>query len=181
MSPRHPVPTETTRRAACVGLLAVVLVAAGDPGADAPGLIDVDPGGQPPRVSGRIDGPTYFLWFEGGIWHVRARTRSKSHHFDGTVVVRGGRVVRLAPASMDRRRRNVDVGRVNRDRTRIDFHLRTKGGVDGFDFVVAGAAATVAFDLRTDGTSANNVLIGFRESAAPGATFAFPADPEAGG
>jgi hypothetical protein len=145
-------------------------------------IIDLNPVGQPRGVAQKPNGPTYFVWYEDGIWHLRATTVRKHHQFAGVVRIRDGRISRLAAASMDHhRRRGNDAGRVSRDGRRVDFRFETKGGVDGFDFVVVGKDASVDFDLRINGTTVpSRVEIGLQSSSAPSGVFSFPADPESG-
>lgn len=156
-------------------------VAAGPP-SDAASAIAVDSDGQPPGLAVKPKGPMYFVWRDGDVWRVRSKTSEKAHRFGGSVLVRGGKVKTVAAAGMEGIRRRhparFDAGRLSGDRTRIDFDLRTKGGIDGFDFRVEGSAAAIEFDLRIDGTAIpGRVQIGATGHPAPGERFALAAGP----
>jgi hypothetical protein len=134
-------------------------------------LIDVDPQGEPRGYDGLPDGPTYFLWRDGDVWHLRTKTRKLARQFSGTVKVRGGTLKLQDHAGLERnrkRRRVVDIGRVNDLNNKIDFKFRTMGREDGFDFKVSKTATAVEFDLKLDGYEhRGNIRIG-RAGQSPG-------------
>ena len=150
-----------------------------EPSGDGSSVIDVDPEGQPPGLAKKAKGPTYYLWRDGDVWRLRSATSEKRHSFGGTIRVQNGRVKKLAAAGLEGQRpspKRVDIGRVSRDRTRIDFSFKTNGRIDGFDFQVEGEDATLQFNLLTNGTAIpGRIRIGGNGNPAPGATFSLPA------
>lgn len=141
-------------------------------------VIEISPEGEPKKYEKKIKGPTLFVWRDGDIWHVRSRTAEKKHHFSGTIQVGDGKVTKVGNfGSMEaKKKKESDIGRLNKDGDRIDFKFETKGHEDGFDFQVSKTSKTISFDLRVDGSQHRNaILIGADAQNPPQIPFTFPA------
>jgi hypothetical protein len=126
----------TARRAlAFAGLLALA-ASAGCGGI--PRIIE----GRPPFHPGLTE--SYWIWHDGGGWHLRTTTAVAQHRFQGVIyAANGGAITNLAPTRVEWGDR-IRVG-VNG----IEFDFETMGGSDGFDWRVSSGCNT--FDLMIDG------------------------------
>lgn len=181
-------------RVACVSICLLASQAAAGPPCEAPELntpLTIDPVGQPAAYTDRIDNAKYFVWYEGGAWHLRTRAKSKAREFAGLIRVRGGRVTEigsLAGLESNGRRGNRDRGFLRKGGREIAFLFRTApgrkmlDGEDGFDFTVSDGATAVEFELNVRGFAhPERILIGPDGTCPPSARFALPAHPEAAG
>lgn len=141
---------------------------------------DPDPEG---RWSGYKVGQTrrYHVWHDTAGWHVRM-TSGKKVTFNGTVTVAGGKFVKLfgfENLEFGNDAKKSDIGRINADRTRIDFRFVTNGGEDPFDFTVSDKATEVTFTLRIENSDLpETIFIGKQGQHPKEVTFTFPAHPD---
>jgi hypothetical protein len=106
---------------------------------------------RPPEIaSGRpAFGPgapeAYWVWHDGGGWHLRSTTAGKPRRFHGTVVPLGGEITDARPI------RPNDVERVRIAPGGIAFDFLTQGGEDGFDWHVSSGCNR--FEIYVDGAA----------------------------
>jgi hypothetical protein len=99
---------------------------------------------------------TLWVWHDDNAaqWHVRSTTQSQEHRFNGRVWVSEGSIVNVHPSRIEFNDRIRSTGRS------VEFDFHTRGGIDGFDFGIAGARC-VHFALYIDGRGdAGRVKIG---------------------
>jgi hypothetical protein len=86
------------------------------------------------------------VWHEdnGLGWHVRSTTHSQEHRFSGRVWVTEGSIADVHPSRIEYN------DRIRISPKSVEFDFLTRGGIDGFDFGVAGARC-VHFALFIDG------------------------------
>jgi len=87
-----------------------------------------------------------FVWHDDNVaqWHVRSTTHSQEHRFSGRVWVSQGSITSVHATRTEYNDRVRSSGRS------VEFDFHTRGGIDGFDFSVAGAPC-VHFALLVDG------------------------------
>jgi hypothetical protein len=97
--------------------------------------------GRPAFSAG--DPENYWVWHDGGGWHLRTTTASHSHRFHGWVEAVDGRIteVRATRLEWNDRVRAVPRG--------IEFDFVTDGNEDGFDWRVSSGCNR--FHLQIDG------------------------------
>ncbi|HUL61356.1 MAG TPA: hypothetical protein VLU43_18910 [Anaeromyxobacteraceae bacterium] len=106
---------------------------------------------RPPQIApGRpIFGPgapeAYWIWHDGGGWHLRSTTAGMPHRFHGTILPLGGEITDARPIRPDLPDR-VRVGPGG-----ITFDLVTQGGEDGFDWHVSSGCNR--FEIFIDGAA----------------------------
>jgi len=130
----------------------------------------------------------YYLWRDGGKWHVRWTTKGATHVFSGNIASVGGemhKLKRVDPESEYRvlypgRARQVYVGPRGRVRVapgrapvvasheqdKVDkendhlivFTSRTTGDIDGFDFEVDDSTSELRFALEIGGKVVPNLI-----------------------
>lgn len=159
---------------------------------------------QPDRCEGRphfAEGADlgYYLWEEGGKWHLRWTTQGRQRHFTGTVVAEGGNLKSLKRIDVESERRvvypgrapRVVVGRGGRARVkrgrrpvvvektqdkiekdgdnRIVFSSKTTDDIDGFDFETGKKVTALRITLEIDGKRAPRQLEIGRHNWSPNA------------
>ena len=108
-----------------------------------------------PKNAGHNRGPHYAVWYDEEGWHVRSETADKTHRFEGTIEVEGGKIAKVLnfesfETSKKKKKGNrPDYGRVTDKR--IQFHMTTADKGDGFGFRVSDATTKVRFRLLIDG------------------------------
>jgi len=86
-----------------------------------------------------------WVWHDDAAqWHVRSTTHAQEHRFSGRVWVSQGSIASVHPTRTEYN------DRVRLSGRSIEFDFHTRGGIDGFDFSVAGAPC-VHFALLVDG------------------------------
>ncbi len=110
------------------------------------------PEGRPPEYRPGLP-ESYWVWHDGGGWHLRATTAGKLHRFHGFVEPAGGAITDVRPTRLEWNDRIRVMPRG------IEFDFEAAGGDDGFDFHVSSGCAR--FFLYIDGgTHPQNVFIG---------------------
>lgn len=139
-----------------------------------PGSISSDVYDGQPRFD---QGDAYYVWKDGGKWHLRWVAADRAREFKGVVAVTGGTIKsfqendseketlaflssqRRITVSMDRADpglRVPEVPSVNRAAIQKDgidkivFEARTTNSIGGFDFLPDDSAATIQLDLLID-------------------------------
>lgn len=162
-------------RIALAALTSLALMAASPA---APDVYD----GQP-----RFDqGDSYYLWRDGGTWHLRWVCTERGREFKGVVSTTGGNILsfqennsekenisylsalRRISVSMDRNdpgMRLPEVPSANRaliqpeGPARLVFEARTTNSIGGFDFAIADSVTSITLDLLFDKRAATPNLI----------------------
>jgi len=99
-----------------------------------------NPGAKPPEET------ACYVWSEGGRLHVGITSDGTPREVDGELRVTSGGVLKdVGLQSQTLRIRQPSP-------TVLQFDLRTTGGEQGFDVVLAGDVAAVTIDLRIDGS-----------------------------
>lgn len=108
-----------------------------------------------------------WIWHDakGAGWHVRSTTASRLHRFSGRIWVTPGTIADVHPTRLEFN------DRVRVQEKSIEFDFETQGGMDGFDFRLAGATCA-KFALRVDGKREPGVVrIGSRGAHPHGRVF----------
>ena len=159
-----------TRMASAIVGVAVLLqcgVAAAEP----------NPQGRPKRMEAG-QSQRWFVWQDAEGWHVRATTRGRKHHFEGTIRVLGGTIRGVNGAKLERKGKGKDWWTLADGNRALMLNLTTDGGMDGFDFIVSSGADEVVFDLKIDGESrAEDIHVGKAGGHPDRARFSVPAHP----
>jgi len=163
-------------------------------------VFEIDAEGEPRGYDKPPKGPTFYLWYSEGAWHVRTKTKEKAHAFTGVIQLRKGKVASISGyeglevpnaraaaqkgkgkgKAKGRIRKFEDFGKLNDSRTRIDFNFKTSGREDGFDFKVNKDATLLDFSLKIDGYGhSENIVIGGKNMAPPAGHFTLVAHPAA--
>lgn len=121
--------------------------------------------GRPDFTVGQAKG--YFVWKEGGDWHVRWETKGKKITASGTVTCDGA-FAKVKKVGAEKG----DFIRQQSDRS-IGFDVKAGGGGDGFDFTLSPSTKSVTFDLKIDGATAPTemVKIGAKKTRPPKVPF----------
>jgi hypothetical protein len=129
------------------------------------------------EAKGKVN--SYWLWYDDGIWHLRTTGGGKgAHHFQGRIDVAGGRLVNLKGQKGEYGGRNVDRYVFSRDLTAIVFDFKTDEGVDGLNFMVGPATATLKFTLAYDGKAEpEHIRVGKNGDRPAKAVFTAPGHP----
>jgi len=106
---------------------------------------------RPPEIPpGRpIFGPgapeAYWVWHDGGGWHLRSTTAGLPHRFHGTIVPLGGQIADARPIRLE------SSDRIRIGAGGITFDFVTQGGEDGFDWHVSSGCNR--FEIFIDGAA----------------------------
>ncbi len=140
-------------------------------------VVEVNPDGQPKGYDKAPDGPTYYLWRDGDVWHLRTKTKKKTHQFHGLIRIKGGTVKKIYNFSgLEAQPRKkgkkgqaapADIGRWNDARNEIEFKFRTSGGEDGFDFQLSDKATDLSLDLKLDGYEHRGRIVVGKDAQTP--------------
>jgi hypothetical protein len=136
--------------------------------------------GKPKEWDGKKDDiNSFWVWYDDGIWHFRTTGGGKgAHHFQGKIEVADGKFVSLKGQKGEYTTKLVDRYVYNAENTAIAFDFRTDEGVDGLNFKVAPASATLKFTLSYDGKAdPSHVRLGRQSDRPAAAVFAVPARP----
>jgi hypothetical protein len=140
-----------------------------------------DPEGRWPKY--KVGQPQRFIvWHDNDGWHVRTTSAARAI-FTGTIKLSEGRIEKITGFDdLERARgkntKDADFGRVNVERTRIDFRFVTNGKEDSFDFTVSEQATELEFTLRIDNAEQpEHVFIGKQGQHPKKASFKLPARP----
>jgi hypothetical protein len=144
-------------------------------------VIAVNPVGEPKGLT-KGNAIRYFLWYDAKGWHLQTDTGGKRHVFNGTITVVGGKVTAIygfENLEAGKKKKNTDLGVINKARNQITFKFATSKKRDGFSFQVDEAAKEIRFQLLIDGRLApDRVLIGAASQPAPGEVLVLPAHPK---
>ena len=96
----------------------------------------------------------YWVWHDGGGWHVRTTTTGAAHRFQGRVWALHGDLENVRPTRLEWN------DRIRRSGNAFSFDLTTAGSYDGFDFWVAEGDCA-QFTVLVDGRAQpDRVIIG---------------------
>jgi hypothetical protein len=109
--------------------------------------------GKPEIVAAQ---PGYWIWIEGGLWHLRMTPAGRAHRFQGSLSGVAGGVADLVPTSAELKDQIALVG----DSVQFDVENPAADGSSGFDARVAGGCAR--FELLVDKHKAGEVRLGPR-------------------
>ncbi|MCD4783814.1 MAG: hypothetical protein K8T10_08325 [Candidatus Eremiobacteraeota bacterium] len=105
--------------------------------------------GRPPFKIGKSRG--YFVWNDRASWNVYVTTKEKLHVFTGTIAT-DGKISVIRQIEMETGDYISKIGD-----NKIQFRLRTQGGIDGFSFRTTGSY--LKFEFEIDGKHAPPSLI----------------------
>ncbi|MGE3315230.1 MAG: hypothetical protein AB7O26_08940 [Planctomycetaceae bacterium] len=147
-------------------------------------VTELDPEGAPPDR--KVPAARIFVWYEGGLWHVRTRTKENAHQFSGVISIAGGKLKHISnyegleARGKKKGKKGSDIGQWNAAKNQITFNFRTAGREDGFDFELDKKAKDVTFDLKVDGYGHARVIrVGSKEQMPSATPFTLPAQPGA--
>ncbi|MCC6645877.1 MAG: hypothetical protein IT374_09940 [Polyangiaceae bacterium] len=132
-----------------------------EPPADAPkGLAEGKPAGA---VAGAPE--AVWIWHDAAGWHLRTTTARNLHRFQGRVWGAKGKIGNVTPT-------RTELGdRFRKAGNWMFFDFNTKGGEDGFDFMVAESDC-VHFMLTIDGQpQPSRIHVGAQGTSPPKANF----------
>ncbi len=142
---------------------------------------EINPLGRP-KEFGHGKQTEYALWFEGGMWHIRAAAaKGDKVHFQGFVRVDGGEIVDGSALQMEtklgHRRPGHDWFALDEKKNGFQFIFGNTGGLDGLNFKVSESSKKITFSLLLDSdTSPKHISIG--KSAAHPKTNPFNLPPQ---
>lgn len=147
------------------------------PAADDKKTAPLDPRGRPDEKL--IDQPQrYYVWHDAEGWHLRSAAKGMTK-FEGSIKVVGGTFRKLRPAGLESKGNYADRWALDDKRQEIRFLIHTSTSFDGFDFDLAGDAASLEFDLSMGGTKRpRRIFVGREAAHPPEAAFSLPADPD---
>ena len=128
---------------------------------------EIEPIGEPATYRRPADGPAYFIWRTGDVWHVQTKTKTAKHEFKGKISLDGGKITKVSgfgnlESGLKRKKGKSkpadDIGRLNDARNQIDFTFHTAGSEDGFSFTVDKQVKAVKFDLKVDGKPRKDLI-----------------------
>lgn len=137
----------------------------------------IDPKGKP---EGLEVGQTmrWYLWHNNNVWHLRTTTTSRRHHFEGKATVKGGRIRDVHVTQGDKMIEQGDWWKLSKNDRELTIDFKSKGEMDGFDFVVGGKADEIEFSLKIDGEEKpEKIFVGKAGEHPESATFTLPAKP----
>jgi hypothetical protein len=164
-----------TVRAFALGasLLFILNASAADKKPPAP----IDPRGRPDERLMKQE-RRYYVWQDAEGWHIRSASQYL-HKFAGTIRLAGGEFRKCRPVGLESKGSGADQWLLNKERTELQFVIKTSTSFDGFDFDCGRGTTEIEFDLTvSDKKEAKRIFIG-REAVNPkSTTFKLPADPE---
>ena len=140
--------------------------------------MDIDPKGKP---EGLEAGKTlrWYVWHNDNGWHVRTTTKTQKHNFHGKIEVIGGKFKQVSAAKLDDKKGDrKDWWTLSSNNRVLTLDFKTEGGMDGFDFEVAGKADRLDFTLLIDkDDEPKRIYIGKSGEHPEMSSFELPANP----
>jgi hypothetical protein len=141
----------------------------------------LDPRGRPKQFD-QSKVAVYALWFQDGAWQLRTTGRPKrGERFTGTIEIDGGRVEdgMFQGFELNRKLPKSDWIHMHRDNRGFDFHLVTRGKVDGLSFKTTKQAKSITFKLQVSGDdNPRRIIVGAAGRHPEQVPFELAAHPE---
>jgi hypothetical protein len=136
---------------------------------------DIDPRGRPEGF-GSSQSPQVAIWHAGGRWHVATSSPKKQYRYIGEIRANRGTIEDLV-TSKTTNRNATDIHRLNKEKTRLDFDLKSTYG-DNFSFRVSPEVETLQFQINVNGQAIpERIIIGKERKHPQAGKFSLMAQP----